>query len=71
MLQIDINECDIVEVLAGILQCNDGKFEEAEDFKCIFAICCVLESKSAPVRELLSNNSLFVGQLYKDKSLVL
>ena len=28
-------------------------------------------SRSALVRELLWNNSLFVGQLYKDKSLVL
>ena len=27
--------------------------------------------RSATVRELFSNNSLFVGQLYKDKSLVL
>ena len=27
--------------------------------------------RSAPVRELLSNNSLFVGQLYDDKSLAL
>ena len=26
-------------------------------------------NRSAPVRELLSNNSLFVSQLYKDKSL--
>ena len=32
----------------------------------------MLESKrSAQVRELLSNNSLFVGQLYVDKSLAL
>ena len=28
-------------------------------------------NRSAPVCELLSNNSLFVGQLYEDKSLVL
>ena len=28
-------------------------------------------NRSAPVLELLSNNSLFVGQLYKDKSLAL
>ena len=28
-------------------------------------------NRSAPVRELLSNNSLFVGQLYEDKSLAL
>ena len=29
------------------------------------------QNRSAAVRELLSNNSLFVGQLYDDKSLVL
>ena len=28
-------------VLAGVLQCNGGKLEEAEDFK----VHCVLESK--------------------------
>ena len=30
-------------------------------------IVCKNRNKSAPVRELLSNNSLFVGQLYEDK----
>ena len=34
-------------------------------------IVCKNRNRSAPVRELLSNNSLFVGQLYEDKSLVL
>ena len=28
-------------------------------------------NRSVPVRELLSNNLLFVGQLYEDKSLAL
>ena len=32
-LQIHVNEYDVVLVLAGVLQCNGGKFEEAEDFK--------------------------------------
>ena len=32
---------------------------------------CQNRNRSAPVRELLSNNSLFVGQLYDDKSLAL
>ena len=37
-----------------------------------FIVYCVLESKkSALVRELLSNNSLFVGQFYEDKSIAL
>ena len=34
---------------------------------CFRRLLCV----RAPVRELLSNNSLFVGELYEDKSLAL
>ena len=34
-------------------------------------IVCKNRNRLAPVRELLSNNSLFVGQLYEDKSLAL
>ena len=36
-----------------------------------FFIVCKNRNRSAPVRELLRNNSLFVGQLYEDKSLAL
>ena len=32
---------------------------------------CYNRNRSAPVRELLSNNSLFVGQLYENKFLAL
>ena len=32
-------------ILAGFLQCNGGKFEEAEDFKCVFFAYCVFETK--------------------------
>ena len=32
---------------------------------------CKNRNRSAPVRELLSNNSVFVGKLYEDKSLAL
>ena len=42
-LQIQLNVCVTVQLLAGILQCNGGKFEEAEDFKCVFVVYCVLE----------------------------
>ena len=31
-------------------------------------VACSNRNRSAPVRELLSNNSLFVGQLFEDKS---
>ena len=34
-----------VQLLAEIIQCNGGKLEEAEDFKCVFFVYCVLESK--------------------------
>ena len=34
-------------------------------------IVCWNRNRSAAVRELLSNNSLFDGQLYEDKSLAL
>ena len=34
-------------------------------------IVCLNRNRSTQVRELLSNNSQFVGQLYKDKSLAL
>ena len=34
-------------------------------------IVCLNRNRSALVRELLSNNSLFVGHLYEDKSLAL
>ena len=37
--------CDVVKVLVGVLQCNGGKLEEAEDFKCVFVVYFVLESK--------------------------
>ena len=45
VLQLHVNVCDVVKVLAGVLQCNCGKLEEAEDFKCVFVVYCVLESK--------------------------
>ena len=31
--------------IGGVLQCNGGKLEEAEDFECVFVVYCVLESK--------------------------
>ena len=34
-------------------------------------LCVRIEIDQNPVRELMSNNSLFVGQLYEDKSLAL
>ena len=45
MLQIHVNVLDTAKLLAGIIQCNGGKLQEAEDFKCVFVVYCVLESK--------------------------
>ena len=42
---LQIQVCDTVQPLAGFLQCNGGKLVEAEDFKCVFVVYCVLESK--------------------------
>ena len=44
-LYIHVNVCDTVKLLAGFLQCNGGKLEEAEDFMCVFFVYCILESK--------------------------
>ena len=45
MLQIHVDVCDTVQLLAGFRQCSGGKFEEAEDFKCVLVVYCVLELK--------------------------
>ena len=53
-----------VKHLAGFLKCSGRKFEESEVYDCFFIISCVLESKwISSSSELLSNNSLFIGQL--------
>ena len=49
--------------IGGSFQCNGGKLEEAEDFKCVFVVYCVLELK------YISSSAWIVGQLYEDKSL--
>ena len=43
MLHIHVNVCDTAQLLAGFLQCNGGKLEEAEDFKFVFVVYYVLE----------------------------
>ena len=71
--KIHVNVCETVECLAGFLNYNDGKLEEAEDFKYVFFSLFVVanRNRSALVRDLLCNNSQFVGQLYVNKSLAL
>ena len=45
MIHIHVKVCDTVQLLAEFIQCNGGKLTEAEYFKCVFAVYCVLESK--------------------------
>ena len=40
-LQIHVNVCKHSPTIAGFLQCNGGKLEEAEGFKCVCVIYCV------------------------------
>ena len=42
---IHVNVCDVVQVLAGVLQCKCGKLEEAEDFKFVIVVYCAIKSK--------------------------
>ena len=42
---IQVNVCSTVQLLAGIIKCNGGKLDEAEDVKCVFVVYCTLESK--------------------------
>ena len=44
-IQKHVNVCEAVRHLAGFLQGNGGKLEEAEDFKSVFIVYCVFESK--------------------------
>ena len=60
-----------VKLLAGFHHCNSGKLEEAGYFKCGFIAYRLYIKRSALGSDLLSYNSLFVGQLYEDKSLAL
>ena len=42
---IHVNVFDTVQQMAGFLTSNGGKLDEAEDFKCVFVVYCVFESK--------------------------
>ena len=68
-----VNVCKAVQLLAGFLKCYGGKFEKKLKSSNVFSlfILCSNRKRSALVRESLSNNSLFVGPLFEDKSLAL
>ena len=65
-----VNVCETVRHLAGFLQRNGGKLKKHKASNLFSSfIVSSNQNRSALVRELLCNNSLFVGQLYEDKSL--
>ena len=41
----DVTNTCTVQILAVYPQCSGGKLEEAEDFKCVFNLYCLLGSK--------------------------
>ena len=58
------NVCETVKLLAGFLQCNDGKLEEA-DYSIVLSsfIVCSNQNRPTLVRDLLSYNLMSVGQI--------
>ena len=69
LVQLYVNVCDVV---CSLVQWRKS-VKSWRLRMCFRRLLCVrIEiDQPAPVRELLSNNSLFVGQLYGDKSLAL
>ena len=67
--------CETVLLLEGFFQCNGGKLEEAEGFSLFTSFIVSLNRNRSVLAceftELLCNHSLFVDQLYKNKSLAL
>ena len=49
-MALDSETFDTVQLMTGILQCNGGKSEEVEDFKCVFVAFCVVSSNTQPPR---------------------
>ena len=53
MLKTHVNVCETVRRLAGFLQSNGGKLEDAEDFKSVSIVYCVgqlYDNKSLALR---------------------
>ena len=48
--------------IAGFLKCNGGKVEEAEDFKCVIVIYCVLESRKWFIFVQLTDKKCIITQ---------
>ena len=57
--------------MTGFLQCSGGKLEEAEDFSLFTSFIVSLNRNRSALVCDLCNHSLFVDQLYENKSLAL
>ena len=68
MLHIHVNVCETVQLLAGMAEIWK-KLKSSNEV--LSFLVCSNRNRSALVRDLLSYNSQFVGQLYEDKSLAL
>ena len=44
-LKRHVNICEIISLLAGILQCNGRELKEAEGLKCVFVVFWLFELK--------------------------
>ena len=74
MLQIHVhvNVLETVQLLQVFFSAMAGRWKKLKTLNVFLTfIVCLNQKGSALVPELLSNNSLFVGQLYEDKSLAL
>ena len=71
-LHIHVNVCHTVQLLDDFFSATAESWKKLRTSNVFLSfIVCKNRNRSAVVRELLNNNSLFVGQLYEDKSLVL
>ena len=72
MLQIHVIVCKTVQLLQDFFSAMAESWKKLKRSN-VFSLFIVssIQNRSVLVREWLSRNSLFVGQLYKDKSLAL
>ena len=72
MTQLPVNVCKTVQLLQGFFSVMAESWKKLKPSNVFSSLNdCSNRNRSALVRELLSKNSLFMGQLYKDKSLAL
>ena len=69
-LQLHVNICETVQLLQDFFCAMEESWKKLKTSNVFSSfIVCSNRNRSALVRELLSYYSLFVGQLYEDKSL--